>query len=692
MRILLAHLITVFCISSVSISKAQEINEGLMAYYVFNSNANDESGNGVNGSPTGLERTLDRHYNPNAAYNFNGQNGHITTGLLPDSDSFSASLWFRVFEQTEGRQFILFDGDDSFGKDCFIELTAGNVEFRTKDESLLQAPVPDPSSGFWHHLVCVADSIKDFKSIWLDGKIIAQKTWEGTANVGNHHNLTIGSLNDGKDINQKFKGDLDDIRIYNRGLSNSEVLSLYLSESPEYQIVQGNLNWIEARASAEKLPGHLATVNSDLEQFKIKQLIQKLINSTGIFMTPWIGGFRSSNSREWQWVTGDPFSYENWYIGLGGNIPPGTDALYLLNGQYNPTTRQSRGIGSFIVERDALSLSPPTFDSINNIELPGNTEEYVVTITGIKGIFQDSLRVTVTSNNTNLIPTPTLNYNVGEATGTLTLKPISMSSGSATITLTIEDGGLDGNIDTPGDNQSSSSTFNVAIAGRPSLQLGPLYESEEDTVLKLDATPTSGYPTTFTYQWCLNGFKIPPNLGGVASSFEIASLPENEGTWSVTVTNSEGSIEQSFEYRLYVDSDSDGLSDGYEEVISKTEINNPDTDNDGLGDADEVNTYRTNPNSPDSDSDGFTDLYELETAYDPNSAESVPDALVEIMTAIEVKFNAALGATYTIEFSTDNQTWDVIEDDIVGEGGAIERLYSKQEYPTGFFRVERKDE
>ena len=99
---------------------------------------------------------------------------------------------------------------------------------------------------------------------------------------------------------------------------------------------------------------------------------------------------------------------------------------------------------------------------------------------------------------------------------------------------------------------------------------------------------------------------------------------------------------------------------------------NPDTDNDGLVDGDEVNTYSTNPNSPDSDSDGFTDLYELETAYDPNSAESVPDALVNIMTAIEVKFNAALGATYAIEFSTDNQNWDVIEDDIVGEGGAVE--------------------
>ena len=55
------------------------------------------------------------------------------------------------------------------------------------------------------------------------------------------------------------------------------------------------------------------------------------------------------------------------------------------------------------------------------------------------------------------------------------------------------------------------------------------------------------------------------------------------------------------------------------------------------------------------------------------------------------KFDAALGATYALEFSTDNTTWDVIEDEIVGDRGAIERLYSKQDCPTGFFRVKRKD-
>lgn len=246
-------------------------------------------------------------------------------------------------------------------------------------------------------------------------------------------------------------------------------------------------------------------------------------------------------------------------------------------------------------------------------------------------------------------------------------------------------------------DSNSSSRFSYLLEildgtpAAPFIALDPFYESPSGETIIIDATPTIGFPAEFTYQWCFNGFKIPANFGGTASSINIDNLPANEGTWSVTVTNETGSTESSFEYRVYVDTDNDGLSDAFEELISQTDINENDTDDDGLSDAQEFNTYRTNPNSPDSDSDGFTDRYEIETAYDPNSADSVPDAIVNVMTAIEVKFNAALGATYAIEFSTDSQNWSVIEDDIIGEGGAVERLYSKQDYPKGFFRVERKD-
>jgi|TARA_B110000881_G_scaffold217540_1_gene235211 hypothetical protein len=77
----------------------------------------------------------------------------------------------------------------------------------------------------------------------------------------------------------------------------------------------------------------------------------------------------------------------------------------------------------------------------------------------------------------------------------------------------------------------------------PFVPIGIFYESPSGEAITIDATPTIGFPTEFTYQWCFNGFKIPANLGGTANSINIDNLTANEGTWSVTVTNSEGIFE-----------------------------------------------------------------------------------------------------------------------------------------------------
>ncbi|MDA7678424.1 hypothetical protein N8577_04165, partial [Akkermansiaceae bacterium] len=638
------------------------------------------------------------------------------------------------------------------------------------------------------------------------------------------------------------------------------------SQESRYQIIGGedeNFSWQEADAKAKTLSGHLATITSDEEMGIIARLLNDFERTTGIRPIPWIGGFEAGNPLEWRWVTGEPFTYTNWYIGLTTINPPGDDEIYLQTGssgwQFYPQNRGRGRSDYFILEKPPVDtdgdVSEPIvvqnytyaeepfwqFPDTNNLELtdgiiPTNTFGGDITAAQYEpmvGFSNQDAQITFKFNGREKVDTIKIyaddadglrgnqvyfpefvevstpdgylqRIQIDDPDGAPSFREIKLSVEVTTDELTLRIGhsreyvilgevqflksntpefqviegpftwqearadaeakggrlavlntqakidaanaylegvGENPNLwiglsdsDSEGDwrwvngdflseeNWASGEPNNAPQAGGnedfacmignrqwndlpnngwiyqplgylleildqtpavPFVAIDPLYESPTGESITLDATPTVGFPTEFTYQWCFNGFKIPANLGGTASSINIDNLQANEGTWSVSITNSEGIFEQDFEYRLYADSDSDGLSDGYEEVISQTDLNNPDTDNDGLGDADEVNTYRTNPNSPDSDSDGFTDLYELETAYDPNSAESVPDALVEIMTAIEVKFNAALGATYTIEFSTDNQTWDVIEDDIVGEGGAIERLYSKQEYPTG---------
>ena len=60
------------------------LTNGLIAYYPFNGNANDESGNGNNGTVTAATLALDRFGIANAAYAFDGASSMITA---PDSPS-----------------------------------------------------------------------------------------------------------------------------------------------------------------------------------------------------------------------------------------------------------------------------------------------------------------------------------------------------------------------------------------------------------------------------------------------------------------------------------------------------------------------------------------------------------------------------------------------------------------------------
>ena len=51
--------------------------EGLVAWYPFNGNANDESGNGNNGTVNGATLTTDKDGNENSAYSFDGNDDII---------------------------------------------------------------------------------------------------------------------------------------------------------------------------------------------------------------------------------------------------------------------------------------------------------------------------------------------------------------------------------------------------------------------------------------------------------------------------------------------------------------------------------------------------------------------------------------------------------------------------------------
>ena len=213
-------------------------------------------------------------------------------------------------------------------------------------------------------------------------------------------------------------------------------------------------------------------------------------------------------------------------------------------------------------------------------------------------------------------------------------------------------------------------TFSAVFNKAPVLDLETFYESNSGESITIDATPSDGYPADYTYQWYFKGVNrsnyllIQSAFDGTSSSYLINGNPVSDGTWKVEVTNESGTTAAEFNYRVYADLDSDGLSDGQEEFVLGTDPSLTDTDGDGLGDGTEVNTYASNPLAADTTGDGFTDGFLVSEGFIPTSdynalrTETVNQMLdLRIgSTMIEVSDGKA-DITMTIEETSDLSNW-----------------------------------
>jgi hypothetical protein len=97
---------------------------------------------------------------------------------------------------------------------------------------------------------------------------------------------------------------------------------------------------------------------------------------------------------------------------------------------------------AFLLTVNAVN-DPPTLNAISNpAAILEDAGQQTVTLSGITAGPNESqtLTVTATSNNTSLIPNPTVNYTSPSTTGSLSYTPVANTNGTATITVTVNDG------------------------------------------------------------------------------------------------------------------------------------------------------------------------------------------------------------------------------------------------------------
>ena len=151
-------------------------------------------------------------------------------------------------------------------------------------------------------------------------------------------------------------------------------------------------------------------------------------------------------------------------LGSGGNFLVNPEGWNFLNGDGSMLTVPSGGGG--YLTRLVGEPTNPTLDALSDVNINEDAGEQTVNLTGINagGGEAQPLRVTATSNNTGLIPDPTVTYSSADSTGTLKFTPVANQFGTAAITVTVEDGGIDNNLATPEDNGTTTQTATVTVA------------------------------------------------------------------------------------------------------------------------------------------------------------------------------------------------------------------------------------
>ena len=212
-----------------------DITTGLVAYYPFNGNANDESGNGYNGTVTGAVSISSGKFD--MAYSFDGSGDYIDYGNINNfdrTDSFTISSWVKR-GATGIPHTIVSKRNDSAGTGYAFYIDSANKldiifgKTNVSDSIRLNSTLTFTDSN-WHHFVITYDGSSSAAGVKLyaDGELLATNTdWDTlTSSMSNSYNFRIGDVSDSGGCGCSMNGTIDEVRIYNRVLSASEISTL----------------------------------------------------------------------------------------------------------------------------------------------------------------------------------------------------------------------------------------------------------------------------------------------------------------------------------------------------------------------------------------------------------------------------------------------------------------------------------
>ncbi|UVI28759.1 LamG-like jellyroll fold domain-containing protein [Paenibacillus spongiae] len=204
------------------------LRNGLIAEFLFQEGCRDTGSSGIyEGQIHGAVPTADRFGNPDSAYEFDGMDDYIVIQPAPklNRDGFSLSVWARYGRDASFRGWnnAIVSQDGHHQRRVFQLSTQQDQvtwhRFFQSADVYIQEPV---KPGHWEHYAIVFDG--SMHKLYRNGILMSEKAGGFEPNVDEP--LYIGR----KATDEPhffFRGAIDDIRIYDRPLTDEEIIALY---------------------------------------------------------------------------------------------------------------------------------------------------------------------------------------------------------------------------------------------------------------------------------------------------------------------------------------------------------------------------------------------------------------------------------------------------------------------------------
>lgn len=205
------------------------LSDGLVAYWSAENDYVDATGNGNNGTPTSITFTTGKIGN---AFLFNANGDNISTPLvLTPNNDLSYSAWVYTDGTTGEFRTIMSDSNAGFTvghtfnweptNSHLVCYSRGSTNFSTASSS------NSITTNTWHYAVFTYNAATNDAKIYIDGS--ADGTSSGTPSSSAGGTFKLGQMGDFND--REWRGRLDEMGVWNRVLSPSEITELWNSGS-----------------------------------------------------------------------------------------------------------------------------------------------------------------------------------------------------------------------------------------------------------------------------------------------------------------------------------------------------------------------------------------------------------------------------------------------------------------------------